>query len=178
MSVPMDWVHEYGPQAKRVLECGTRKWGEHSTHHRSLFPGAEEYIMCDFIDGEDVDVVSDVQNLNEFEDNSFDAFFSSSLFEHIEHPWLATQAIFRVLKPGGWCYTATHQTFPVHGYPNDYSRWTDSGLRALHQWAGFNVPEAAMSTPCIIQKPDSIAVWDHNAPAFISVSVFALKPRS
>lgn len=165
-------------EANKVLECGTRRWGDNPTHHRGWFPEATEYVMCDFMDGVDVDVVSDVHDLKEFEDDSFDAFYSASLFEHVEYPWVAAQAILRVLKPGGFCYTATHQTFPIHGYPSDYNRWTDQGLSAVFRWAGFNVVAAQMSLPCKIVPPPEVEVWSPNAPAYLNVSTLAVKPTS
>lgn len=158
-----------------VLEVGTRRWGLDPTHHRSTFPNASTYVMSDFMDGEDVDIVSDLHDLKEFTNNSFDAFYAASVFEHVEFPWVAAAAIHRVLKPGGWAYIATHQTFPVHGYPSDYTRWTDNGLRALFGWVGFDVVSAGMNTRCTIMKPQEVAVWDANAPAYIGVSVFARK---
>jgi SAM-dependent methyltransferase len=178
MSAPLKFVREHGPSALSVIECGTRRWGTEPTHHQHFFPNATEYVMTDFMEGEDVDVVSDVHDLKEFADNSFDVFFSSSLFEHVEYPWLAAQAIFRVLKPGGWCYTATHQTFPVHGYPSDYTRWTDNGLSAVFRYAGFEIYTADMSNPCKIVPPETVTVWDEMAPAYIGVSTIAIKPSS
>lgn len=176
MDDTMRWLRENSQYAQSVLEVGTRKWGTESTHHKHLFPNATNYVMSDFMDGDDVDVVSDVHDLKEFDDETFDAFFSSSLFEHVQYPWVAAQAILRVLKPGGWLYTATHQTFPVHGYPHDYTRWTDKGLKSVFEWAGFQVWAADMNTRCVIQKPDEIEVWDPNAPAYIGVAVYAIKP--
>lgn len=160
-----------------VLEVGTRRWGAAPTHHRAVFPEASEYVMADFMDGEDVDVVSDVHDLKEFENNRFDAFYAASVWEHVEHPWVAAAAVHRVLKRGGWAYVATHHTFPVHGYPSDYTRWTDKGLAALFEYAGFEVLAAGMNTPCVIQKPESVDVWDPNARAYIGVSVFVRKPH-
>ena len=167
-----------GSETGRVLEVGTRRWGLEPTHHRAMFPNVNEYIMSDFMDGTDVDVVSDLHDLNEFADDSFDGFYAASVFEHVQFPWVAAAAIYRVLKPGGWCYVATHQTFPVHGYPNDYNRWTDQGLRSLFEWNLFTVESAEMNTRCKIQKPAEVPVWDEMAPAFIGVSVFARKPLS
>lgn len=175
---PEALVDKAGAENGRILEVGTRKWGLESTHHRALFPNASGYVMSDFMDGEDVDVVSDLHDLNEFGDDSFDGFYAASVFEHVQFPWVAAAAIYRVLKPGGWCYVATHHTFPVHGYPSDYNRWTDNGLRALFEWNLFEVESAAMNTRCTILKPAEVPVWDDHAPAFIGVSVFARKPVS
>jgi SAM-dependent methyltransferase len=170
----VDHVNALG--SPHVLELGTRKWGEASTHHQALFPKAR-YVMTDFIDGDDVDVVSDVHNLDEFESVTFDAVFSASTFEHIQYPWIAAMTLHRVIKPRGVLFVQTHQTFPVHGYPSDYTRWTDMGLRSLFEWAGFEVAFADMTEPCVIQRPDNYPVWDYNAKAFIAVSVFAVKPK-
>jgi SAM-dependent methyltransferase len=158
-----------------VLELGTRRWGDNPTHHRDHFPDAV-YTMSDFIDGDDVDVVSDAHFLAEFEDARFDAVLSYSTFEHIQYPWVAARAIHRVTKRGGYTYHSTHQTFPVHGYPSDYTRWTDQGLKAVFEWAGWDVKFARMFEPTTISRPDTYAVWDYTAPAYIGVEVFAVKP--
>lgn len=172
---PEEAVASVSGETGRVLEVGTRRWGPNPTHHRALFPNAD-YVMADFMNGLDVDVVSDLHDLKEFPDDSLDGFYAASVFEHVEFPWVAAGAIYRVLKPGAWMYVATHHTFPVHGYPHDYSRWTDRGLDALFRWAGFDVVTAKMNTRCKIQKPAEVPVWDEFAPAFIGVSVFARKP--
>lgn len=158
----------------RLLELGTRKWGSESTHHKHLFPEGN-VVLTDFLDGDDVDIVSDAHNLKEFDSVSFDGVFSASTFEHIEYPWIAAMAIHRVVKTGGYVYVQTHHTFPVHGYPHDYTRWTDKGLAALFDWAGFRVIEAEMFEPChIVPRPD-YPVWDELAPAYIGVALFAVK---
>lgn len=175
-TLPGDLLAARAPLAESVLEVGTRRWGTEPTHHKALFPNATRYVMADFMDGEDVDVVSDVHDLDEFADNEFDAFYAASLFEHVQFPWIAAMAIFDVLKPGGWAFIATHHTFPVHGYPYDYTRWTDQGLRSLFEFAGFEVQAAAMDNRCTIQPPPSVGVWDAHAPAYLGVSVFAVKP--
>ena len=174
---PEENVALVSPGPLRVLEIGTRRWGVEPTHHKALFPNAAEYVMADFMDGEDVDVISDIHDLKEFDNCSFDMVYAASVFEHVQYPWVAAAAIKRVLSRGGWCYLATHQTFPIHGYPNDYTRWSDEGLRSLMEWAGMDVLSAAMNTRCVIQKPASVPVWDEMAPAYIGVSVFAQKPR-
>lgn len=159
-----------------ILELGTRKWGTDSTHHKHLFPTHEHYEMCDFIDGEDVTIVSDAHDLKEFQNDVFDCVFTASTFEHIQYPWVAAQAIHRVLKPGGFLFVQTHQTFPIHGYPFDYTRWSDAGLRSLFEWAGFHVRSADMFDRCTITPRPDYPVWDSNAAAYIGVACFAVKP--
>lgn len=161
---------------RRVLELGTRKWGIASTHHKHLFPEATEYVMSDYLDGDDVDIVSDAHDLKEFDNASFDCVFTASTFEHIQYPWVAAEAIFRVLKSGGLLFVQTHQTFPIHGYPHDYTRWSDAGLRSLFEWVGFHVHTADMFERCTILPRPDYPVWDSNAPAYIGVACFAFKP--
>ena len=159
-----------------VLELGTRRWGDSPTHHRHLFPEWVDYTMADFLDGEDVDIVSDAHRLTEFPDDRFDAVISFSTYEHLEWPWVATQAIYRVLKPGGWTFHQTHQSFPVHGYPSDYTRWTDKGMEAMFGWAGYEVIEASMFEPAkIVPRPD-YPVLDATAPVYLGVCILAVKP--
>jgi 2-polyprenyl-3-methyl-5-hydroxy-6-metoxy-1,4-benzoquinol methylase len=45
----------------------------------------------------------------------FDALVAVAVFEHLERPWIAAKEVARVLKPGGFAYVSTHQTFPLHG---------------------------------------------------------------
>ena len=159
----------------KALELGTRRWGAQSTHHRDLFNPDCDFVMTDYLEGADVDVVSDAHDFKEFPDDTFDGVYSASTFEHIQYPWVAAAALLRIIKPGGWLYVATHQTFPVHGYPYDYTRWTDAGLRSLFEWVGFEVVEADMTNKCVIVPPPTITVWDTNAPAFLGVEVFCRK---
>lgn len=161
---------------EKALELGTRKWGLHSTHHRSMFPASCDFTMTDYLEGDDVDVVSDAHDFKEFKNDSFEGVYSASTFEHIQFPWVAAGALFRIIQSGGWLYVATHQTFPVHGYPFDYTRWTDEGLRSLFEWVGFEVVEANMTDRCVITPPSNITVWDTNAPAYLGVEVFCRKP--
>jgi SAM-dependent methyltransferase len=51
--------------------------------------------------------------------------------EHVERPWEAMAEIQRVLKPGGIAILTSVMRFPIHGYPNDYWRFTPEGLRSL-----------------------------------------------
>jgi SAM-dependent methyltransferase len=161
-------------QNPRVLEVGTYQWtGGVSTHHGAWLPDGSVHIKSDIFEGPDVDVKSDVHDLKEFEDSEFDAFIAASVWEHVRKPWLASAAVSRVIKPGGIIYIATHFAFPVHGYPSDYSRWTDKGLESL-----FDEPEwinqvSGFSYPCTIKPPKEVKAWNTSAPAYLNVNIFA-----
>jgi len=144
-----------------VLEIGTRRWiPQFPTHHKDWdwFTGYREFIMSDFMEGEDVDVVADVHELSKtFGENRFDVIFLPSVFEHLDRPWIAATEILKVLSPGGIFMVQTHQTFPIHGYPNDYFRYTTSGLLSLfagasEKYGNYEFPCEIHSEECGIQK--------------------------
>lgn len=160
----------------KVLEIGTLQWTPgKSTHHHSWLPENSTHIKSDVAAGQDVDVVADAHDLAPFADNEFDAFIAVSVWEHLRKPWLAAQSVHRVLKPGGILYVATHHTFPIHGYPSDYYRWTDEGLKALFDAPEFTRQAASHAFPCVITPPSQVKVWNKAAPAYLNVAVFAQK---
>ena len=75
----------------------------------------------------------DVQNLNMYNDNSFDLVYSHQVLEHIPKPWIAAKEIVRVLKPNGLGVHTTCAFNPRHGPPafNDYYRFLPDGLEQL-----------------------------------------------
>lgn len=162
----------------RVLELGTLQWNTGvSTHHSSWLPDGSIHIKSDIFPGADVDVAADAHDLEPFEDNEFDALIAISVWEHLRKPWIAAEAARRVLKPGGILYVATHNAFPVHGYPSDYCRWTDEGLKALFDSPEWENQQAAFSYPCKIVPPKEVKVWNPAAPAFLNVDIFAQKAK-
>jgi len=139
--------------APSVLELGTRRvLPGVSTMRRSLVPHAREYVGTDFREGVDVDVVADAHALSEvFGENRFDAVISCSTFEHLKYPWIVVVEINRVLRAGGLAFVQTHQSFPIHAYPNDYYRFTREGLEALFGGqAGFRTIRSGHQFRCAV----------------------------
>jgi SAM-dependent methyltransferase len=127
----VDWLKQL--RAGIVLEIGTRRVeGYPSTLRRDWVSGDVRYVACDFQSGLDVDVVADVEQLSKtFAAGSIDAVIGCSVFEHIRKPWLASEEIGKVLRPGGLVYIQTHQSFPIHAHPFDYWRFSREGLEIL-----------------------------------------------
>jgi hypothetical protein len=56
---------------------------------------------------------------------------SCSTFEHLKYPTLAAHEVMKALKVGGLMYVQTVQSFPLHGYPSDYFRFSREALASL-----------------------------------------------
>lgn len=162
-------------EAPKVLELGTLRWGDEATHHAHWHDNAE-WILSDCEAGTDVQIVADAHDLSPFSDNEFDAVLAVSVWEHLARPWEAFCAVARVLKPGGYALIVTHHTFPVHGYPSDYFRFTDEGLKSLAVCAGMDPVAANYDYPAKIVPPKEVEVWNPAAPAYLNVGILARKP--
>lgn len=162
--------------APRVIELGTRRSDPAvSTLHKVWVPHAAEYLGVDYETGLDVDVVADAHRLSQaFGPESVDAVVSSSTFEHIKYPWIAALEIARVLRPGGYVFVQTHQTFCLHAYPDDFWRFTEGSLRALFgTGAGLEILACHYEYPVhIVSQDDPGQQLD---PAWLNVCLTARK---
>jgi SAM-dependent methyltransferase len=61
----------------------------------------------------------------------FDLVFSFDTLEHVPNPFLFCENMIFVAKPGGYIYVATVLEWPYHPSPEDYFRFTPTGLREL-----------------------------------------------
>jgi SAM-dependent methyltransferase len=72
-------------------------------------------------------------------DNYADIILSNQVLEHVDSPEGYLQEALRILKPGGTIILTTHGYWFYHPTPNDYWRWTGSGLRRTVEKEGFQV---------------------------------------
>lgn len=77
-----------------------------------------------------VDVVADAHALP-FRNESLDYIMSLAVLEHLRQPFLASQEMYRTLKPGGYVYCDTNFIFAYHGYPHHYFNSTLHGLEQV-----------------------------------------------
>src|SRR4051794_16961738 len=98
--------------------------------YRGLFPNAD-YRRADVAvetDPGDLHyVLNKVGGINEA-DGGFDLILSTQVLEHVDKPAAYLKECHRLLKAGGALYLTTHGTYPDHGCPADYYRWTADGL--------------------------------------------------
>jgi SAM-dependent methyltransferase len=186
-SVPRDRFSaaaaSFGADA-RVLEIGTKQSIEgRATHAMQLFPQVprSNYLMADVEAGADVDVIADLHALPQDWANRFNAVVAVAVFEHLERPWIAAREVARVLVPGGFCYISTHQTFPLHGYPSDFFRFSKEALALIFRDAGMHVSECAYEHRAKITAPNEFIAlsyqdeWNATFPSYMVVNLFAEK---
>jgi SAM-dependent methyltransferase len=89
-----------------------------------------EFINVDVFPFPEVDIVANAEDLP-FHSNSIDGAVSESLFEHVPDAGKVANEMVRVVKPGGYIYVSAPLIHPYHASPDDYNRWTISGLKHL-----------------------------------------------
>lgn len=120
-----------------VLEIGSRIHvnGAWWLVNRDLAKGA--WLGVDMQPGEGVDEVADIHDLNLEWRQRFSGVLCSEVLEHVARPWVALPKLRQVIRPGGWIVVTTLTSFPIHGFPDDFYRYTTSGLKLLLEDAGF-----------------------------------------
>lgn len=66
----------------------------------------------------------------------FSVIYSNNVFEHLRKPWVAARNLIAMLAPGGICITITCFALRYHESPDDYFRFTHTGLDSLFEDAG------------------------------------------
>lgn len=82
----------------------------------------------------DIEVAPDVIGNAEIlplKSNSVDCVVCCEVLEHIKHPERCCAEMFRILKPGGVLILSVPFLYPLHGDPNDYTRFTPDALRDM-----------------------------------------------
>ena len=73
----------------------------------------------------------DIQNLEDYSSEEYDLVILDNVLEHVENPFKAIQEIHRILKPGGTLLAIVPFLIYIHPTPDDYWRFTESGIRKL-----------------------------------------------
>jgi SAM-dependent methyltransferase len=91
---------------------------------------SSKFINVDVFPFPEVDIIADAESLP-FKDGSVDALVTESMLEHIPRPTVVAKEMVRILKKGGVLYASAPFIHPYHASPDDFNRWTISGLKAL-----------------------------------------------
>ena len=104
----------------------------------------------------------------------FDVVLSASTFEHLKYPHLAAHELMKALKVGGLLYIQTHQSFPLHGYPSDYFRFSQDALAGLFGTSmGFEVVATNYDFPVYLYNRRGNAT--QRLPAFLNTTLWGEK---
>jgi SAM-dependent methyltransferase len=93
------------------------------------------YKVLDYVDTFHPDIVGDIQDLS-LPSDSVESMVCLSILEHVPNPFLSAKEMFRVLKPGGYCFVYVPFLFyyhAEHGYYADYWRFTKDSLKMLFE---------------------------------------------
>jgi SAM-dependent methyltransferase len=125
-----------------VLDFGGGDGGTFTDIFKDIdgFPG--RYSILDIIERPHIDnlVVGDACKPI-VTDQRFDVTFTNNALEHMPKPFAVAQNMYDLLNPGGIVMAATVFSCHHHASPDDYWRFTDSGLRYIFENAGFETVE-------------------------------------
>lgn len=123
-----------------ILEVGSKDYGT-TQDFRSLFPG-EEYIGTDMFPGKGVDIVLDLTEDFERIDRAlqgkrFNTIICMSVLEHCSDPFRMARNIESLLTEEGVLLLGVPFVWKIHGYPDDYWRFTPNGVKRLFPGLDF-----------------------------------------
>jgi len=97
-----------------------------------------------------VDALVDATQLP-LESESVDLVVSIAVLEHVKYPEKAIAEIVRIIRPGGTAFVSVPFMQPFHASPQDYQRYTLTGL--VHQFRELSVEKI------ITVGPTSALIW-------------------
>ena len=117
-----------------VLEVGSKNYGD-TQDFRSL-TGLCDYIGVDMSPGDGVDCVVDLAAPFDVVDQKlkgkrFNTILCFSVLEHCDNPFQMANTISKLLMPNGSLFVGVPFVWRLHGYPDDYWRFTPSGVKKL-----------------------------------------------
>ena len=115
------------PQPGKTLIVGSRIYVEREDRRKRY----QDAVGVDMLAGPGVDVVLNLEEPLPADFGPFAHIECMSVLEHSRRPWLLAANLERLLVPGGTIFITVPFVWRVHGYPDDYWRFTASGVRAL-----------------------------------------------
>lgn len=116
-----------------VLEVGAVRAGPRKGQWYTV---DSRHILMNLDAAQDPNVVMDA-NAMAFRENTFDVVEIDQVLEHVPNPSRVLSEAYRVLKHGGTVIIGTPFMMQIHSSPDDYWRFSESGLRILLEQAMF-----------------------------------------
>lgn len=150
---------------KRVVEAGACNYNG-SARDALSGHGPASYLGTDAQEGPGVDLVCPAEKLPEvLGEDCADVLVSTEMLEHAEDWRGAVTGMVRVLAPGGVLLLTTRSAgFPLHGYPDDWWRFSVDHMGGIAAAGGLEVlrlePDPDWNSPGVFllaKKPEG---WD------------------
>jgi SAM-dependent methyltransferase len=140
-------AHErFGPYAVLDVGCGRKPYCPF------FEPYAERYVGLDVPGNPEADLDGYAEALP-VEDGSFQVVLCAQVLEHADDPAQAVRELERAVCPGGVVLASTHGVQVFHPSPQDYWRWTETGLERLFRtngnWASVSVTPGSGTAACL-----------------------------
>jgi hypothetical protein len=136
------------PKPGRTLVVGSRVYKTRQDRRKKF----ADAIGVDAVAGEGVDVVADLERPFTLQARhrllGIQHIDCISVLEHSRKPWLIAGTLEELLPRDGTIFLTVPFTWRVHGYPDDYWRFTTSAIRELFpriKWAKLCYSHQTMS---------------------------------
>lgn len=163
------------PQIKalggRILDVGGTKIPMASYYRFLAIQDVRTVEVLNIVDSVGADIVADATAIP-CDSASYDAAICFNVLEHVARPQQVLSEINRVLKPGARFVFMVPFLHKVHGDPDDYFRYTESGLRVLFTDAQFSIEKIHVLGKGPFTA--SLAQWQTLVPGWMSLPFFAL----
>ena len=132
-----------------ILEIGSKDYGN-TPDYRVFFPG-KEYVGADMSAGKGVDLVVDLsgdpaQVSAKVGGRKFRTIICFSVLEHCRDVFGVARNLEALLEKGGHLFISAPFSWEYHAFPDDYWRFTPSGIRTLFPGVHFPGEKLFMST--------------------------------
>ena len=168
------WKRYMANSTGTVLLTGAKPWSGSVNPDYTTHCDSATWLRSDIEPDDSLDVVADLHLINEHV-SELAGIYSPATLEHLQRPWVAMIAMAKALASGGALFVHTHQTFPLHGYPHDYYRFSTEAMRVMAADAGLEVIACEYDNPCSIVPNADVAVWNTIAESYLNVSMCAVK---
>ena len=82
-----------------------------------------------------------IEDLPDKYGNHFNTVILVSVFEHVNNPYLVSDALYQIVNNGGYLINTTPFLFPYHPSPEDNFRYSPLALKRIHEQSGFECLE-------------------------------------
>ena len=159
----LNYIREHAGQLHGpFLEIGSKDYGS-TQDLRSIFIEGDEYIGVDMEGGPGVDMVLDLTKSfpdidAKLNNRRFGTIFCLSVLEHCDNPFKMAENITHLLEPEGHICLSVPFAWQIHGYPNDYWRFTPEGIKIIFPNIQFDMVHSLAAT----SRPNDFSALDDN----------------